>query len=222
LSAAKGELGPLRFELARGVGLDANGNLYVFNVGASGHSQSRLESYQPDGTLRWRMNGMAFLDSADLDPALPDEAWSNTMRYRRDPQGTDGDGWRAVATTIDKARFPDDPRLHSVAGQTLGVRRIDGKPFLFTTTQGGDPVSVFRFENNASNTAIPCAFISGRHQSLAWPPHQPAGCGAWLWRDANGDGQLDAAEFEKVAELTMSPFTVDARGDLWSAANGQI
>jgi len=222
LSAAKGELGPLRFELARGLGLDASGNLYVFNVGASGHSQSRLESYQSDGTLRWRMNGMAFLDSADLDPAMPDEAWSNTMRYRRDLQGTDGDGWRAVATTIDKARFPDDPRLHDMAGQVLGVRRIGGKRFLFTTTQGGDPVSVFRFENDASNTAIPCAFLSGRHQTKAWPPHQPAGGGAWMWRDANGDGQFDAAEFEKVAELTMSPFTVNARGDLWSAANGQI
>jgi len=222
LAAAKGELGPLRFELARGLGLDASGNLYVFNVGASGHSQSRLESYQPDGTLRWRMNGMAFLDSADLDPATPDEAWSNTMRYRRDPQGTDGDGWRAVATTIDKARFPDDPRLHGMAGQVLGVRRIGGKRFLFTTTQGGDPVSVFRFENDASNTAIPCAFISGRHQDKAWPPHQPAGGGAWLWRDANGDGQFDATEFEKGAELTMSPFTVDVRGDLWSASNGQI
>ncbi len=222
LSGAKGELGPLRFELARGLGLDASGNLYVFSVGASGHSQSRLESYQPDGTLRWRLNGMAFLDSADLDPATPDEAWSNTMRYRRDLQGTDGDGWRAVATTIDKARFPDDPRLHDMAGQVLGVRRIDGKRFLFTTTQGGDPVSVFRFENDASNTAIPCAFLSGRHQTKAWPPYQPAGGGAWLWRDANGDGQFDATEFEKVAELTMSPFTVNARGDLWSAANGQI
>lgn len=222
LSAAKGELGPLRFELARGLGLDASGNLYVFNVGASGHSQSRLESYQPDGTLRWRMNGLAFLDSADLDPAMPDEAWSNTMRYRRDPQSTDGDGWRAVATTIDAARFPDDPRLHSVAGQTLGVRRIDGKRFLFATTQGSDPVSVFRFENDTSNTAIPCAFLSGRHQDKAWPPHQPAGGGAWLWRDANGDGQFDATEFEKVAEVTMSPFTVDAGGNLWSAVNGQI
>lgn len=222
LSAAKGELGPLRFELARGLGLDASGNLYVFNVGASGHSQSRLESYQPDGTLRWRMNGMAFLDSADLDPALPDEAWSNTMRYRRDPQGTDGDGWRAVATTIDAARFPDDPRLHNMAGQVLGVRRIDGKRFLFTTTQGGDPVSVFRFENDASNTAIPCAFLAGRHQTKAWPPHQPAGGGAWMWRDANGDGQFDATEFEKIADTLLAPFTVDARGDLWSPAGGKI
>jgi len=61
LAAAKGELGPLRFELARGLGLDASSNLYVFNVGASGHSQSRLESYRSDGTLRWRTNGMAFL-----------------------------------------------------------------------------------------------------------------------------------------------------------------
>ena len=28
------------------------------------------------------------------------------MRYRREPQGTDGDGWLAVATTVDAARFP--------------------------------------------------------------------------------------------------------------------
>ena len=222
LSASQGELGALRFELARGVGVDASGNLYIFNVGASGHSQSRLECYRPDGTLRWRMNGMAFLDSADLDPAASGDAWSNTMRYSHDPHGTDGDGWRAVATTIDAARFSDDPRLHSVAGQTLGVRRIGGQRFLFTTTQGGDPVSVFRFENDAAHTAIPCALFAGRHQDKAWPPHQPAGGGAWLWRDANGDGQFDATEFEKDAELTMAPFTLDARGDLWITASGKI
>ncbi len=215
LPGAQGRLGDQLFDQARGLGVDARGNLIVFNVGGSGMSQSRLESYAPGGKLNWRMVGMAFLDSADVDPGAPEEAWSCTAHYRRDPSGPDGDGWRLLGTSLDKTRFPDDPRANGGGAQTLGVRRIGGQRFLFTTTQGGSPVSVFRFDAANGFNGIPCAYLSGLHSSREWPPHQPPGGGLTLWRDASGDGQFQAAEFTKASDLSMLPVTVDAAGNLW-------
>ena len=215
LPAAQGRLGDRVFDQVRGLGVDARGNLIVFNVGGSGMSQSRLESYAPGGKLNWRMVGMAFLDSADVDPGAPEEAWSCTAHYRRDPAGTEGDGWRLLGTSLDKMRFPDDPRVNGGGAQTLGVRRIGGQRFLFTTTQGGSPVSVFRFDAANGFNGIPCAYLSGLHSSREWPPHQPPGGGLTLWRDASGDGQFQAAEFTKASDLSMLPVTLDAAGNLW-------
>ena len=215
LPAAQGRLGDRLFDQARGLGVDALGNLIVFNIGGSGMSQSRLESYAPGGKLNWRMAGMAFLDSADIDPGAPDEAWSCSAHYRRDPSGPDGDGWRLLGTSIDKSRFPDDPRVNGGGAQTLGVRRIGGKRFLFTTTQFGSPVSVFRFDASNGFNGIPCAYLGGLHSGREWPPHQPPGGGLTLWRDASGDGQFQAAEFTKASDLSMLPVTVDAAGNLW-------
>ncbi len=215
LPATQGRLGDQLFDQARGLGVDARGNLIVFNVGGSGISQSRLESYAPGGKLNWRMVGMAFLDSADVDPGAPDEAWSCTAHYRRDPAGPDGDGWRLMGTSLDKTRFPDDPRANGGGAQTLGVRRIGGQRFLFTTTQFGSQVSVFRFDAANGFNGIPCAYLSGLHSAREWPPHQPPGYGLTLWRDASGDGQFQAAEFTKASDLSMSPVTVDAAGNLW-------
>lgn len=215
LPAAKGRLGEQLFDQVRGLGVDARGNLIVFNVGGSGMSQSRLESYAPGGSLNWRMVGMAFLDSADVDPGAPVEAWSCTAHYRRDPASTEGDGWRLLGTSVDKTRFPDDPRVNGGGAQTLGVRRIGGQRFLFTTTQYGSPVSVFRFDEANGFNGIPCAYLSGLHSSREWPPHQPPGSGLTLWRDASGDGQFQAAEFTKASDLTMLPITLDAAGNLW-------
>lgn len=215
LPGAQGRLGDALFDQARGLGVDARGNLIVFNVGGSGMSQSRLESYSPVGKLNWRMVGMAFLDSADIDPGAPDEAWSCTAHYRRDPASTDGEGWRLLGTSIDKARFPDDPRVNGGGAQTLGVRRIGGQRFLFTTTQWGNPVSIFRFDEANGFNGIPCAYLNGMHSGREWPPHQPPGGGLTLWRDASGEGQFQPAEFTKGSTLTQLPFTVDAAGNLW-------
>ena len=215
LPAAKGRLGEQLFDQVRGLGVDARGNLIVFNVGGSGMSQSRLESYAPGGALDWRMVGMAFLDSADIDPGAPDEAWSCTAHYRRDPASTEGDGWRLLGTSIDKARFPDDPRVNGGGAQTLGVRRIGGQRFLFTTTQYANQVSVFRFDETNGFNGIPCAYLNGMHSGREWPPYQPPGYGLTLWRDGSGDGQFQAAEFTKGSTLTQLPFTVDAAGNLW-------
>jgi hypothetical protein len=220
LPGAGGSLGEPRFDTVRGLGVDGAGNLHVFSVGGTGMSQSRLECFSPAGELRWRMGGLAFLDSAELDPADPQAAWSCTARYRRDPAGRLGDGWGLVATTVDRFRFPEDPRLNGGGAQILGIRRLGGRPFLFTTTQYGTPVSVFRFEDDSS-TAIPCAYLAGIRTGREWPPGQPPGAGLTLWRDADGDGRFRAEEFEKDADLCPGPLTLDAAGNLWLLVEGK-
>ena len=201
------------FKNVRGIGADAEGRLYLCTVGDQGIDQTRLESFTMEGALRWRMEGLAFLNTADPDPGDPSAAFSGNSRYRMDWTQAAGNEATFAASTLDRARFPEDPRLHG--NPTLyGVRRIGGKPFLVTTTQGGRPLCIFRFEGD---TAVPCALVSPRHTGAEWPPWQPPGFGPFLWRDANGDGQFQVVEYEKAlrAEGEWAFMNLDDRGDLW-------
>ena len=212
LTGAKGVFGPARFDLVRGLGVDAAGNLSVFSVGHTGMSQSRLESFDPKGKQRWEMKGLAFLDMVDTDPGDTATAFSTTVRYQRNPKGRDGTGWTAVGSTLDHQRYPEDPRLHGLAAQVMGVRRIAGKPFLFLTTQYSDKLAIYRFD--ADGIAVPCAFFASMPGGTM-PPQAPAG-GSWqVWNDTNGDGRFQADEWRSGANLGLNPFTVDAVGGVW-------
>jgi hypothetical protein len=213
LSAAKGQFGPARFDIARGLALDAAGNLAVFCVGPTGFSQSRLECYAPDGTRKWEMKGLAFLDAAEPDPGDPNVAYSALTRYERDPKGRDGDGWRAVGTTVDRFANPEDSRVRDNHGHVMGVRRIAGKPILFVTTQYSDPMSVYRFD--ANGIAVPCAYFNTLGKGGDFPPNRPAGFAWGLWQDANGDGRHQMDEWRLGEQLAMHYLTVAQSGDVW-------
>ena len=214
LPGANGLPGDRRLDAARGIGVDGAGNLMVFNVGGSGTSQSRLESYNPDGTLRWRMSGLAFLDAVETDPSATSSAWSTNWRYVRDQEGREGDGWRAAGSTLDRWRFPEDGRLNGLS-HVLGVRRIAGRPFLFVTTQYSDQVAMYRFDEAHGEIAIPCGYINGKPTGSAWPPYQPAGSTLRLWMDLDGDGRFQKGEWQSGETLVMHYFTLDANGGLW-------
>lgn len=62
-----GTVGDRRFNRPRGVGCDAAGNFYVAIDGCTGGGGTALESYAPDGALRWRRCGLFFVDLADVD-----------------------------------------------------------------------------------------------------------------------------------------------------------
>jgi hypothetical protein len=214
LPGANGVPGDRRFDTARGIGVDGTGSLMVFSVGGAGTSQSRLESYSPDGALRWRMSGLAFLDAVETDPGATSSAWSANWRYVRDREGREGDGWRAVGSTLDRWRFPEDGRLNGLS-HVLGVRRIAGRPFLFVTTQYSDQVALYRFDRAHGEIAIPCGYISGKPTGTTWPPHQPAGSTLRLWVDRDGDGRFQKGEWQNGETLVMHYFTVDTNGGLW-------
>lgn len=213
--AERGTVGDLRFQRIRGVGCDAAGNIYVCHVGDAGMCQTRLESYTPAGGLRWRLEGTSFLDQVDDDPAVVGDVFSTYNRYRVDPSKPASSDWEWIASTVDRGRFPDDPRLNGSA-LVYGVRRLHGRRFLVTTTQHGRPLNVLRFEAD-DQVAIPSAVLSFRNTGTKWPPHQPAGFGPFIWRDGDGDGQFAADEYEKVlrSDGDVSFMNMDEAGDVW-------
>lgn len=202
----RGKIGPKSFENIRGIGFDAQGCLYVCDVGMAGMCQSRLHAFTPDFEPKWSLHGTAFLDSVDADPQSPRDVFSSFNHYRDEK-------W--IASTLDRARFPDDPRANGNA-LVYGVRRWFGKKFLLTTTQHGNPMCVFRFEDN-DEAAIPCALIAPRHTAKIWPPHQPLGFGSIIWTDANGDGQFVAGEYAKaLRDDSDTAFqNIDDNGHYW-------
>ena len=217
--AERGTVGDLRFQRIRGVGCDAAGNVYVCHVGDAGMCQTRLESYTPAGGLRWRLEGTSFLDQVDDDPAAPGDVFSTNNRYRVDLTKPASSGWEWVASTVDRTRFPDDPRLNGSA-LVYGVRRLHGRRFLVTTTQHGKPLNVLRFTDD-DQVAIPSSVLSFRTTGMKWPPHQPAGFGPFIWRDADGDGQFAAGEYDKARRVDgdLSFMNMDEAGDVWCVVN---
>jgi len=215
-----GKVGPLRFDNIRGIGVDAAGNVYVASVGGQGTGQTRLECYTSVGVRRWNIEGLAFLDSAQTDPADPTTMYSCLNRFAVDWTKPAGTNWMWAASTLDLQTYPDDPRGNGGGALCYGVRRIGGQKFLITTPQGGDPLCVYRFDPpKAGEVAIPCVVFRTFNSGTAWPTHQPLGFGAFLWRDRNGDGQMQTDEYDKAVraqlEFTMSPVQIDTAGNYW-------
>lgn len=78
-----GSIGAQRFDELRGAGTDARGNLYVAMVGGMGLSQTRFESCDPQGTLRWRWSGLSFF-SGRSRLSQRTAAWFNVRRRAKD------------------------------------------------------------------------------------------------------------------------------------------
>ena len=211
-----GSIGPQRFDELRGAGTDALGNLYVGMVGGMGLSQTRFESYDPKGTLRWRLSGLSFIDAADLDPADETSLWSASSRFRLDHSKPAGNEWSHVAATVD-ARYSADSRANALTQQIFGMRRIHGQLFLISTVAVNE-FAFHRFDPAKSGEiAIPCATFRAWHSGKAWPAHQPVGNTGWIWQDANGDGQTSAKEFSKDPNVGIGSMGwVDDAGNHWS------
>ena len=223
-----GEFGGLRFNSPKGVGADSQGNIYVASSGSSaletgGGGSTVLECYAPDGKLKWRVFGLEFIDLADLDPASDVDAYTKeehfTLDFNRDA-GQAGQEWSYRGYTVNKFKYPDDPRLHIWSANTW-LRRISGEKFLFVSDMTGEFLQVYRF-NPASDgeIAIPCALFGKKHVDLKnYPPHQPAK-GEWIWRDKNGNGAIDADEYQSNNGAdTDGIYVPDAEGSIWQASH---
>ena len=220
--ATIGSIGPQRFDQVRGAGSDAQGNLYVAMVGSMGLSQTRFESYDPSGALRWRLSGLSFIDAADLDPADETSLWSATNRFRMDYTKPAGDEWTHTATTVDGARFPDDARTNAFTQQVFGIRRIHGVRFLITTVAVNE-FAFYRFAEKTGDLGIPCAVFAPWHTGRAWPAHQPVGNTSFIWQDRNGNGATEPDEFSKDPKGGVRTMAwIDDAGNHWSNANNTI
>ena len=224
LHAAQGVFGDQRFNDVRALGCDARGHLYVAQDGQTGGGGTVLESYAPQsGALNWRLFGLTFVDLADADPSSDADVFTKEEHFKLDYSRPAGREWSYAGYTVDRFRFPQDPRLHLWSAGAW-VRRIGGRRILFVNDMNGEHLQVYRFApETAGEIAIPSGFFAKRRvtdqKDAAWLAAQPAK-GEWIWRDANGNGAFDAGEFAQTnaADAPASQgWWVDARGRVWLA-----
>jgi hypothetical protein len=221
-SGVPGGFGPLKFNHPSAVGCDAQGNFYIAQDGQSGGGGTVLESYAPEGKLNWRLFGLEFVDMADLDPASEADLFTKEEHFRLDYTRPPGQQWTYQGYTLDPFRYPEDPRLHLWSAGAW-VRRIQGKRFLFVNDMYSEALQVYRFDSaKEGELAVPSVFFAKSHikkQDQGWPPGQPDK-GEWIWRDGNGNGAFDGAEFLSNGGKDAPPlwgWWVDSAGNVWQA-----
>ena len=215
-SGNRGEVGELKLKGITGVGTDVAGDIYVSNDGF-GDSGSDLRKFSPAGKMQWQLLGLQFVDNADADPGTDGvDVFTKQEHFVMDYSKENGQEWSYKGYTLDKFRYPDDPRLHNQnhSAASVFVRRIEGKRFLYLTGMFAHQMSVYRFDGEI---AVPCAIFARDH--FTWPTNQPA-AGSWLWRDRNGNGSIQSDEYESLGaeDNSIWGWEVDSKGDVWQAS----
>jgi hypothetical protein len=222
-SGTPGEIKPTKFWGIRGLGMDAAGNLYV----AQSEMGTVLRSFTPGGRLRWEVHGEFFCDLAVADPADDGATvWGIQERYAMDWMQPPGRDSKWIGYTLNRQKYPSDPRglMHVKQQGEHGltspqVAYLNGHRFLFVGGMfASNFINIFRFDGEI---AVPAGLILQWGNSLyntdqKWPPHKPEGTG--IWRDLNGDGDYQAAEFAPNTDrVKPGPFWVDRKGNIWMA-----
>lgn len=222
-----GEFGDLRFNNPMGVGVDNSGNIYVASSNSSagetgGGGGVVLESYTADGILNWRLFGLEFVDCADVDPSSDMDVYTKEEHFILDYSKPTGEQWTYKGYTVNKYKYPDDPRLHNWSAGAK-VQRIQGELFLFINTMHMETLfQCCRFSPETDGEiAVPSVFFAGgpHNKPDGWPNGQPAQ-GEYIWCDANGDGAFQADEYATRGGLgapTIWGWSVDSDGTVWQA-----
>jgi hypothetical protein len=212
-SGRRGSIGDLRLNGPNAVGMDAAGNLYV-NSSASG---TDLRKFSASGAPLWRVLGVIFLDTGAADPRSDGrEVYTVRDRFTMDYGKREGREWALASHTVDRFRYPDDPRLSDawLRGHLSvhSIRWIQGKKFLFVTDQSGGTLHIYKFEGDVAKPSV--LFVANPLKD--WVSTQPAR-GRYIWRDKNGDGKFQANEFDGDGESDEYAvgWDVDGRGNIW-------
>jgi len=191
--------GYARFYGMSGVGIDAQGNIYV----SCGSQGSDLRKYTSAGTLVWMLNGLIFCCCPDIDP---DSDGANvygvyyhaSMDYT---QTTPGKEWSYTGYNWNPMQYGAAPR--EAAAQSI-LRRVGPNRALIHYTSGQglvDYIGIFRY---VGETAIPCGQIRNG--------------GMQVWIDLNGDGlETPDEDVNGTSPGGISTFCVDTNGDIWLA-----
>lgn len=223
--------GPKRFWGIRGLGADTSGRVCVAGTGlpmqVGGGTDIRCFSgLSASDTLVWQVQGQSFVNSADFDPdSAGTSIFLNAERFHMDWNKPAGRSARFVAATVDPFRYPRDPRLVQSL-ESVFVRRIQGRLYLFLTDMYTRYLAVVRFEPS-SEIGIPCAYFpltwNGLGDIWAGPEHPTWDSTKeenfrkrWIWVDGNGDGAPQSSEFETylVGYPFVSSIDVTANGGI--------
>ncbi|HVV74043.1 MAG TPA: hypothetical protein VHI52_21495 [Verrucomicrobiae bacterium] len=218
-----GEVTPTKFWGIRGIGMDAAGNLYV----ATSEMGTVLRKFAPDGKLLWQLYGLCFVDLACADPTTDGrDVWGIQEHYLMDYARPPGREANWVGYSLDRHRYPDDPRGLTFVKQqgehgltSPQIVYLNGRRFMFVGGMfASNFINIFRYDGEI---AVPSGLIlqwgnNLFNTDLKWPPHKPPGTS--IWRDANGDGDYQVDEFApNTARVQPGPFWVDQRGNIWMA-----
>ena len=220
-----------RFGGLTGVGLDQQGNVYASSNGRGPGDDNgfgaKLQKFDPAGKCLWMLEGLEFVDSADVDPGEETSVHSKDARYEVDWSKPTGEGWPHAgwahrALTIHRFKYPNDPRLH-IRQEGVRVVRVRGGRKLQSCQWDGH-LCVYRFDGEI---AVPAAVFSrGGSKPGEWPPNNPHNNKAWMWADKNGDGEFQADEFDAIAPGdidVMRAYFLDEEGTAWiGEQNGKI
>lgn len=231
--ATPGRMGADRLAFLWGVGVDAQDDIYTFSRYPSGGGGADLRKYSPAGKLQWWLVSTQFMDLADVDPASEQgdklDIYTRDEHFALDLSKGPGREWTWKGYTVDPKY--DDGRVDSKydycgmsALATPRVVRLEGrlylylfsaKPFMCIYRQGpGEvllPSSIIDFMRYFQRYSLP-----GEPHFIKWPVVQPKES-RWVWRDTNGDGMIQSAEYETDPLILYMDNTlcVDSKGDLW-------
>ena len=208
-----------------GIGVDDAGRIYVASDGQTGGGGTVLECYnQTDSKLQWRRFGLLFVDCPGANPRRPEDIYTKEEHFTTDYTRPPGQDWQYRGYTVNPLKYPDDPRLH-IWSSNARVEILGGNPFLFVTDMTGENLSVYRFHAATDGeTAIPCVLFAKRPitDKTGYPKNQPER-GEWIWTDANGDGKINADEFQTNKNADSNGLmTPDSNGTIWQTWNNQI
>ena len=119
LAGAPGVMGPLRFHFIKGLAEDRTGNLYVACCyGGIVWGQS-VEAYSPAHKKLWQVFGGDYCDSGAIDPAHETEVYDIYHHYTLDYSKSDGKDWTLKGYTLNRFKYPKDPRPLVLNGPRL-------------------------------------------------------------------------------------------------------
>ena len=218
-SGIAGKYEPLKFFDIKGVGADASGKIYVANSAPNGGTV--LQAYRPDGSLMWDKKGLVFTSTACADPNQIEDVYTFDKKVKMDYSKTAaGSEWSFVAYTLNRFKYPDDPRIHGAFYTSAWIKYINGQKFLFATDMYASQLAGFRFDPTTDGEiAIPCFFmnISGWDVEEAYPTKLGSEKD-FIWMDKNGDGSIQDDEFTFKNEFDNSysmAVWVDTDGNIW-------
>lgn len=224
-SGKPGQVAPTKFDYITGLDVDAHGNLYVaFNGGGNTHPAwsdgqgLTLRKFSPDGRMCWERHGHQFVDCADVTPDSEEDLYTATEHYRMDYSKPAGKEATWVGYTLNREKYPDDPRMMLHHLYVLCVQKIAGVRCMFITNMYGDYLWGYRLEGE---TAIPFLAVQ-RSNNPNYPPNHPEKPG-WLWVDSDGQGDFDAEEYQTERGFHWGKtqgFFVDSKGDIWQTREG--
>jgi hypothetical protein len=192
-----------RFYGLTGVGVDADGNIYV----ACDQQGTDLRKYTPDGQLVWMLNGLFFCNTPDIDPDSDGADvyapyFHGRMNYAKAAPGSE---WSYTGYNWHAPRFGNTPRPHD--SQAI-VRRVGATRALTMYTSGQGVVGyvgIFRYDGEI---AIPCGQIRMNGHTME------------VWVDQDGDGVEAPGEVATAPGGGIAQFAVDDRGDIWITSIG--